>query len=87
MDLSSNHLENATSVVRAMNTLVDPVRQAQPGAREGLLALSHRLTAMVETPSETVQRIGWAESARFAAIKTAVDLKIFDALNEAGGDS
>lgn len=61
MDLTSNHLENATSVAREMNTLVDPVHQNQPGAREGLLALSHRLTAMVEAPSETVQRIGWAE--------------------------
>ena len=32
-----------------------------PGAREKLLALSHQLTAALETPSETIQRMGWAE--------------------------
>lgn len=87
MELSSDHLKTATSVVTEMNTLIDPVHQNQPGAREGLLALSHQLTAMLETPSETIQRIGWAEPARFAAIRIAADLKIFDALKEAGGDS
>ena len=61
MDLSSNHSRDAASVVREMNTLIDPVDHNQPGAREALLALSHRLTAMLETPSETIQRIGWAE--------------------------
>lgn len=55
MELSSDHLKTATSVVTEMNTLIDPVRQKQPGAREGLLALSHRLTAMLETPSETIR--------------------------------
>lgn len=64
MELSDNHLKNAASVVREMNTLIDPVHQNQPEAREGLLALSHKMTAMLETPSETIQRIGWAEVKR-----------------------
>lgn len=35
--------------------------QAKPGSREELLDLAHSLTAALETPSETIQRIGWAE--------------------------
>ena len=32
-----------------------------PGARVHMLALSYQLTSALETPSETLQRIGWAE--------------------------
>lgn len=35
--------------------------QQKPGAREGLLALAHSLNTALETPSEAIQRIGWAE--------------------------
>ena len=102
MELSSDYLKTAGCVVKEMNTL----DQSQPGAREALLALSYQLTAILETPSETIQRIGWAEvrrlidlrsrmetwsdvfqPARFAAIRTAIDLKVFDILNGAGGES
>ena len=61
MEPSSSNLEDATSIVKEMATLIDPVHHSQPGTREGLLALSHRLTASLEMPSETIQRIGWAE--------------------------
>lgn len=73
MERLSNPLKNTASVVREMNTLVDPVHQNQPGAREGLLALSHRLIAMLETPSETIQRIAWAEVQRLENPKRTVD--------------
>ena len=61
MEQSSSNLKDATTIVNEMATLIDPVHQSQPGTREGLLALSHRLTALLETSSETIQRIGWAE--------------------------
>ena len=64
MELSDNHMKNGATVVREMNTLIGLVHQNQPGAREALLALSHRLTAMLKTPSETIERIGWAEEKR-----------------------
>lgn len=35
--------------------------EQKPGAREQLLSLSNALIAAVELPSETIQRIGWAE--------------------------
>ena len=61
MERSSGHAKTAGSVVREMNTLIGPVNQDQPGAREALLALAHGLIATLETPSEAIQRIGWAE--------------------------
>lgn len=35
--------------------------QQSPGAREQLLALTYKLTTELETPSEFIQRVGWAE--------------------------
>ncbi|KAL8848565.1 MAG: hypothetical protein Q9221_006398 [Calogaya cf. arnoldii] len=35
--------------------------QQEPGARERLLSLAYKLAAAVELPSETIQRMGWAE--------------------------
>ena len=36
--------------------------QNEPGAREHLLDLAYSLAAAVELPSESIQRIGWAEA-------------------------
>ena len=69
MELSSDLSNTAGQVVKEMNTLLGPVDQNQPGAREALLALSHQLTAILETPSESIQRIGWAEVQHLVQLK------------------
>ena len=69
MELSGNDPKTAGLLVKEMGTLLDSVDRNQPGAREALLALSHQLTAMLETPSETIQRIGWAEVRRLVGSK------------------
>lgn len=61
MELSSDQPKTAGDVVKEINMLIDPVDQNQAGAREALLALSHRLTAMLE---EIIQKIGWVEVLR-----------------------
>ena len=61
MELPSDLSNTPGHVVMEMDTLLGPVDQNQPGAREALLALSHQLIAILETPSETIQRIGWGE--------------------------
>ncbi|KAI8956424.1 putative O-methyltransferase [Daldinia sp. FL1419] len=55
-----------------------------PGAREKLMSLSYDLISSLELPSEAIMRMGWAEPARAANCRTAVDLKIFDHLKESG---
>ncbi len=51
-----------------VSTLLEDIAEAgqsyhrnQLGARERLLSLAYSLAAAVELPSETIQRIGWAE--------------------------
>ncbi|KAL8644996.1 MAG: hypothetical protein Q9226_007496 [Calogaya cf. arnoldii] len=56
--------------------------QQEPGAREKPLSLAYKLAAAVEFPSEAIQRIGWAEPARFASTKIAVDLRLFETLKD-----
>ncbi|ROV89114.1 hypothetical protein VMCG_09860 [Cytospora schulzeri] len=56
----------------------------QPGAREQLLNLSHALIASLELPSEAIQRMGWAEPARAAHCRIAVELNLFELLKESG---
>uniref|UniRef100_A0A8H7K5S5 O-methyltransferase domain-containing protein n=1 Tax=Bionectria ochroleuca TaxID=29856 RepID=A0A8H7K5S5_BIOOC len=59
-------------------------REKQPGAREQLIKLSRALISSLELPSEAIQRIGWAEPARAAHCRIAVDLKIPEHLKESG---
>ncbi|CAH0020866.1 unnamed protein product [Clonostachys rhizophaga] len=59
-------------------------REKQPGAREQLIKLCRELISSLELPSEAIQRIGWAEPARAAHCRIAVDLKIPEHLKESG---
>ncbi|KAI0382244.1 putative O-methyltransferase [Hypomontagnella monticulosa] len=58
--------------------------EKKPGAREQLLNLSHALISSVELPSEAIQRMGWAEPARAAHCRIAVELKLFELIQESG---
>lgn len=103
MNMSSASSDGtASEILSKITASTESLAQKEPGAREKLLSLSHQLIAIFETPSETIQRIGWAEvnfplqyrcrvidgnfvqPARFAAIRLAVELKIFDILEQAG---
>jgi len=57
------------------------------GAREQLMNLAFSLAASLETPSEAIARIGWAEPANFAMVRIAIDLSIFETLKAAQGKS
>ncbi|KAI2604697.1 putative O-methyltransferase [Hypoxylon sp. NC1633] len=56
----------------------------KPGAREQLLNLGYALVSAVELPSEAIQRMGWAEPARAAHCRIAVELNFFESLKESG---
>ncbi|KAI0176482.1 putative O-methyltransferase [Hypoxylon sp. FL1284] len=58
--------------------------EKKPGAREQLLNLGHSLVSSLQLPSEAIQRMGWAEPARAAHCRIAVELKIFESLKEGG---
>jgi len=58
----------------------------KPGAREQLINLSHALISSLELPSEAIQRMGWAEPARAAHCRIAVELKLFELLKESGSN-
>jgi len=54
------------------------------GARERLVTLARSLIATLETPSERIFRLAFAEPANFALVRTAVDLQVFETLKNAG---
>ncbi|KAI2780782.1 putative O-methyltransferase [Daldinia loculata] len=58
--------------------------EKKPGAREQLLNLAHSLISSLELPSEAIQRMGWAEPARAAHCRIAVDLGLFESLKDSG---
>ncbi|XXG94868.1 hypothetical protein Hte_001127 [Hypoxylon texense] len=58
--------------------------EKKPGAREQLLDLGYSLVSSLQLPSEAIQRMGWAEPARAAHCRIAVELKIFELLKESG---
>ncbi|OBT61501.1 hypothetical protein VE03_09124 [Pseudogymnoascus sp. 23342-1-I1] len=56
----------------------------EAGSREALIEYSRLLVATLKIPSEFVQRTFWAEPAMSANIRTAVDVRLFQHLKEAG---
>ncbi|OKL59219.1 hypothetical protein UA08_05527 [Talaromyces atroroseus] len=56
----------------------------EPGSKEALIDQSRALIASLEIPSEFLQRTFWAEPALSAIIRLAVDVKLFQYLEDAG---
>ena len=62
MNPSSDNFDGgASEILDKITASVESFTRNEPGAREKLLLLSHQMTAALETPSEAIQRIGWAE--------------------------
>lgn len=58
---NANYDGNASEILAKIGASTEAFTRNEPGAREKLLMLSHQLTATLETPSEAIQRMGWAE--------------------------
>ena len=58
---SDNSDGGASEILAKIKASTEAFTRNEPGARENMLLLSHQLTAALETPSEAIQRIGWAE--------------------------
>jgi len=50
-----------SSLLKDISDVGKSYSQNEPGAREKLLSLAYSLAAAAELPSETIQRISWAE--------------------------
>lgn len=62
MSLAHDHsVQGATDILTAIAASTDGLTGQDPGAREELLSLARQLTVALETPSEAIQRMGWAE--------------------------
>ncbi|KAI1416455.1 putative O-methyltransferase [Hypoxylon sp. FL1857] len=72
------------SILAQLQAAGSEYAEKTPGAREKLLNLGYALVSSLELPSEAIQRMGWAEPARAANCRVAVELKIFDILKESG---
>ena len=53
--------DQVSSILGKLQAVSQSALENEPGAREKLLSLSLKLTAALETPSEMIQRMGWAE--------------------------
>lgn len=58
---NANSDGRASEILSKIRASTEAFTRDEPGTREQLLLLSYQLTAALETPSETIQRIGWAE--------------------------
>lgn len=71
--MASSH-EQTSALLDAIATAGNAWAQEKPGARAELLTLAHALTAKLETPSEVLQRIGWAEVCVFSRSRLEIRL-------------
>ncbi|KAI1491131.1 putative O-methyltransferase [Biscogniauxia mediterranea] len=79
MSSSSNKPE---AILSQLQTVGAAYAENKPGAREQLINLSQALISSLELPSEAIQRMGWAEPARSAHCRIAVELKLFEILKD-----
>ncbi|KAI0592982.1 putative O-methyltransferase [Biscogniauxia sp. FL1348] len=70
------------AILSQLQTVGAAYAENKPGAREQLINLSQALISSLELPSEAIQRMGWAEPARSAHCRIAVELKLFEILKE-----
>lgn len=59
--MAASASDSVQRLLAQLQTAGSAYAERKPGAREELLSLSSALTAALELPSETIQRIGWAE--------------------------
>ncbi|RDL36430.1 uncharacterized protein BP5553_05782 [Venustampulla echinocandica] len=74
----------ASNIIQA--TAGDSFVDNLPEAREILIDLCRLLIASLERPSEAVQRMGWAEPVRAAHCRLAVNIGLFEHLQDLGED-
>lgn len=77
-------MDITTTIQNILTTSKDLVLQ-KLGAREQLISYARSLITTLETPSETIFRMAFAEPANYALVRIAIDLKIFETLNAASG--
>lgn len=53
-----------STIVAGIHTAASAYENSAHGAREKLLDLSRSLIVALETPSEAIQKIGWAEASQ-----------------------
>ncbi|KAI1633661.1 putative O-methyltransferase [Biscogniauxia mediterranea] len=70
------------AILSQLQTVGAAYAENKPGAREQLINLSQALISSLELPSEAIQRMGWAEPARSAHCRIAVELKLFEILKD-----
>lgn len=62
MATSNKHTDDLVSdILDKLRAANHSLANNEPGAREKMLSFSLQLTAALETPSEMIQRVGWAE--------------------------
>ena len=60
----------ALEILAQLNDKAVAYKESAVGAREQLMNLAYALIADLELPSETVQRMGWAEACLFLIISS-----------------
>ncbi|KAJ5162628.1 Winged helix-turn-helix transcription repressor DNA-binding [Penicillium coprophilum] len=74
---------DASKILKQLACAGDAFKENEPGSREELIAQSRALIAALELPSEFILQTLWAEPARSAIIRLAVDVHLFQHIKEA----
>ena len=59
--MESYTTDKVSEIIDELHAAKQSFTNSKRGARERMLSLSLQLTAVLETPSEMLQRVGWAQ--------------------------
>ena len=77
--------DQASALVRDLASLQPSLQGHFERTRQEMIAKARSLISTLEAPMETVLYMGMAEPARTAAVRTAIDMGLFEKLAADGG--
>ena len=77
--------DQASSLVRDLASLQPSLQGHFERTRQEMIAKARSLISTLEAPMETILYMGMAEPARTAAVRTAIDMGLFEKLAADGG--
>jgi hypothetical protein len=74
-------------ILSEITSLGDDLKNGSQGAREGLLSAASRLISELSHPTENALHLLWAQPTHLAVIRMAVEIKLFQALQNPAGET
>ena len=87
MSSQAEQADQASSLIKDLSSLQPSLLNTGDSTRQEMIAKARSLISTLETPMESILRMGLAEPTRTAAIRISIDIGLFEKLAENNGQA